>query len=251
VFGSFAVTDREMNSEQTPGDRDVLDTFWTELGASQPGPGNAPPSNDPPAAPTARQVVGCLVLVATVGYCGFLLVFRWNSAGPGWPVIAYGVVAAFGGAAAGFLLASRYPLPGLLAGVCSGAGSVCAAAWASGRLASPDPALVGIVALAGLVPGVSAYYPLRWLQGRTSRTPEAPPDRTPRPSGLPLVVIYDPPPEPPDPQAAPLEERLLYLCKQDQRLFDRLLHYERTQHPGRRRVELLRLAIEHFERDNR
>jgi hypothetical protein len=43
---------------------------------------------------------------------------------------------------------------------------------------------------------------------------------------------------------------LLDLCKQDNRLFDRLLHYEQARHRGRRRVELLRLAIEHFERDN-
>src|SRR5207249_1071216 len=100
---------------------------------------------------TARRVVGCLVLVATVGCCDFLLLSRWEAAGPVWPVIASGVAAALGGAAAGFLLASRYPLPGLLAGACSGAGSVCAAAWASGRLASPDPALAGVVALAGLV----------------------------------------------------------------------------------------------------
>jgi hypothetical protein len=257
AFGCFTVTGTDMNSPRTPEERDILDAVWAEFGAFQPGPGPTPvpgntaPSNDSPTATTARQLAGCLVLVATVGCCDFLLVSHGSAAASAWPLIAYAVAAALGGAAAGFLLASRYPLPGLLAGVCSGAGSVCAAAWASGRLASPDPVIVGIVALAGLVPGGGAYYPLRWLQRSVSRTLAASPDGTARPAGPPFAVIYDPPAEPPDPRAALLEERLLHLCKQDRRLFDRLLHYERTQHQGRRRVELLRLAIEHFVRDNR
>jgi hypothetical protein len=201
-----------------------------------------------PEAPTARQIAGCLVLVAIAGCCGFLLVFRWDTAGFGWPAIAYGVIAVFGGATAGSLLASRDPLSGLLAGACSGVGSVCAAVWASARLASPDSALIGAVALAGVVPGIGVYHPLCWLHGWATWATS---DRRPRPSDVPMAVIYDLPPEPPDPRAAHLEERLLHLCKQDRRLFERLLHYERTQYPGRRRVELLRLAIEHFEQDNR
>jgi hypothetical protein len=245
-----------MSSPQNPEERDILDAVWAEYGASHPGPepaavpGNPTPSNDSPAAPTARQLAGCFVLVATVGCCNFLLVSRWSAARPGWPAIGYGFVAALGGAAAGFLLTARYPLPGLLAGLCSGAGSVCAAAWALGRLTSPDPAIVGMVALAGLVPGFGIYYPLRWLLGRAPRGP-APPARPPHPASPPFAVFYDPPPERPDPQTAPLEERLMHLCKQDRRLFEHLLDDERTQNPGRRRVELLRLAIEHFQRDNK
>src|SRR5262245_42372154 len=101
-----------MNNPQTPEERDLLDTVWVELGASHPEPGNAIPSDSALSAPTPRQLVGCLVLVAAVTGCHFLVISRWDHGGPAWFVIAAAVVAVLGGGAAGFLLASRYCLAG-------------------------------------------------------------------------------------------------------------------------------------------
>jgi hypothetical protein len=54
-----------------------------------------------------------------------------------------------------------------------------------------------------------------------------------------------------DPQAGPLEEQLLSLCRGDGQLLNRLVDYERQRQPHRSRTELLRLAINHFENDRR
>ena len=62
-----------------------------------------------------------------------------------------------------------------------------------------------------------------------------------------MKVIYD---LPSDPRETHLEERLLFLCKQNPRLLERLVEYERRCQPHSTRAELLELAIEHFERDN-
>jgi hypothetical protein len=64
-------------------------------------------------------------------------------------------------------------------------------------------------------------------------------------------ILYEPPPERSGPRAARLEKKLLELCKQDGRLRDRLLGHERSLRPHLPREELLRLAIEHLEKDNR
>src|SRR5262249_12426645 len=158
--------------------------------------------------------------------CDFLMVSGWAGPGPGWRLIACGMLAAVAGGVAGCFLAPRSPLAGLLAG-------------------ARNQALLGVVAFAGLIPGAGVYQVLRAVLPRTrgARAARAAPPS--RPSGRPFAVFDDLPPEPPDPRAAALEERLLHLCKQDRRLFDRLLHYEQAQHPEMRRVELLRLAIEH------
>ncbi len=262
-----------MSSPQRPDDQDIRDAVWVEFGASHPGHaraplgGNAAPATDSPAVRVARQVVGCLVLVAVVGCCDFLVVARWDIRGPSWRVIVYAVVAALGGAVTGFLLTYRYPLPGLLAGACSGAGSVSAAAWASDRLGSPDPAIAGVVALAGLIPGVGAYYVVRRLAdrmrpakggsesvaapGQVLGPPTAPAAPRPCPADATLAAVFASPPKLRDPQEAQLDDRLLHLCKENRHLFDRLLHHEWARHPELRRVDLLRLAVEHFEKDNR
>jgi len=70
---------------------------------------------------------------------------------------------------------------------------------------------------------------------------------SPRAPSAGMKVIYD---LPPDPQNIHLEERLLFLCKQDRRPLKRLVEYERRCQPYLTRAQLLELAIEHFERDN-
>jgi hypothetical protein len=101
--------------------------------------------------------------------------------------------------------------------------------------------LIG-VSLAGYF--LTSHHPFRGL--RAWGSPQPLPDRA---SGPRIAVIHTPAPDPPDPETLLLEERLLELCQQDRQLFARLLHFEQTRTPGERRVELLRLAIEHFERD--
>jgi hypothetical protein len=72
-------------------------------------------------------------------------------------------------------------------------------------------------------------------------------DLSPPASSPTMQIIYD---LPPGPRETHLEERLLFLCKQDERLLRRLVEYERRCQPRLTRAELLQLAIEHFERDN-
>jgi hypothetical protein len=72
-------------------------------------------------------------------------------------------------------------------------------------------------------------------------------DLSPPASNPAMQILYD---LPPGPRETHLEERLLFLCKQDERLLRRLVEYERKCQPHLTRAELLELAIEHFERDN-
>jgi hypothetical protein len=66
-----------------------------------------------------------------------------------------------------------------------------------------------------------------------------------------MAICYEPPSAVPDPEAAQLEETLLGLCKENKLLLQRLLSYERSRQPHLSRTELLRVAIERFQRDNR
>lgn len=108
--------------------------------------------------------------------------------------------------------------PGVLLVAGLAATTICISGWLLGRLWS-----AAILAVAVVVSAVTAY----WLRRRaaTSCHAEAP---------HPMVVRYVPPLALPDPQEAALEERLLHLCKEDRRLFDRLLRYERRQYPEKR-----------------
>lgn len=105
--------------------------------------------------------------------------------------------------------------------------------------------LVGVVGGLGVAAAVILLFarrPLFWFQGKQSPSTAA--STAPH-----IAVIYTPAPDVPDPLTLELEERLLHLCKQDRRVFERLMSYERSRNPGCHRAELLRLAIEHFERD--
>src|SRR5262249_5472537 len=101
---------------------------------------------------------------------------------------------------------------------------------------------LGAAALAGLV-GLALAV---WRTGHKRRPPP-----TPVLKDVPLCIIYDPPAEDDFTPTGPLEERLLYLCRQDRKLFGRLIEHERDRRPHLSRAEHVRLAIEHLKADNR
>jgi hypothetical protein len=149
-------------------------------------------------------------------------------------------------------LTTRLTLAGL-ALVLTAAGGGCV--WLLGDdLLGPNGKVIAI-GITGMVGGMASgallagRYSLAGLKGRGRSTSRPLPEPTRQGSQPPMAVIHSPPPPLLDPQTLQLEEHLLHLCKEDRRLFERLLHYERTRNPGERRAELLRLAIEHFERD--
>jgi hypothetical protein len=77
----------------------------------------------------------------------------------------------------------------------------------------------------------------------TASRPQPPPDG-------PLRVVYTPaPPQGPSGPPGPDEAELLTLCQNDAALFERLVRYERENHPHLDRAELVRLARDHFRRD--
>jgi hypothetical protein len=186
-------------------------------------------------------------------------------AGLAWSPVVYCAVVAAGAAIGGLLLEPRRWRVGLVSGALAGAGGLGALAWALERWPATHAALACVLGLAGLAPGVGLHYLLKyvqirvtigWRQDQSARSVAYEPlmslglgtDVTPLASGSTMHIFYDPPP---DPQDAALEERLLFLCKQNRRLLQRLVDYERRCQPHLRRGDLLRLAIEHFERDNR
>ena len=122
------------------------------------------------------------------------------------------------------------------------ANGVGVAVWALGPTTFPPLALASAAALAGLVTGGGGFTFLTWWRNRGK--PRRPGEAEP-----PMYILYGPPPEPPDPTALPFEERLLFLCKGDRQLLDRLVERERRRHPFSRRADLVRLAIQHFHRD--
>ncbi len=208
-----------MGNSQGPSDGYTADAAWAEYGASTPEHGGVPPSGDIPRL-TGR-----------------------------------------GGAAA-------RRAGGLLAGAFFGVVALGAPAWVLGHSSPVNPGLACGVGLAGGALGVGAYQLLKSLRGRGTFGRRSSPVTRARaevqgasswffpelalPAAAPAMSIhYQPPPEAADPRATELEERLLFLCRQDGQLLRRLLDYERSRQPHARRLDLLRLAIEHLERDNR
>ncbi|MCI0458441.1 MAG: hypothetical protein L0Z62_15865 [Gemmataceae bacterium] len=198
-------------------DLPIADAVWAEYGATEPRPGQEPPAGDngptPAHARTACRLLGCFLLVSAVGCCGLLVVSTWDASGPAWPPSAYAALAAAGGTVGVLLIAPRHRLSGLLVG------------WRH------KP----VHAEADRPPTQATFFPELLAN---SASP-------------PMVILYDPPPEAPDLQAAALEERALCLCKENQQLLHRLLNYERRRHPHLGRADLLRLVLQRLESDNR
>jgi hypothetical protein len=240
----------------------IPDELWAALGPLPQRPGNAPASGPRPlpaervAPETLSRLVGCLVLVLAVGSCSFLMGSGWGPSDSASSLAVLVPLVAVCGALGGTLLAPGHRLSGWIGGAV--AGSACAVACLLGRSLSGNPFLGGVVGLAGLVPGAGVYWVGRSLQRLAvagpgqDRSAGVPAPQAPPPESGPRRVIYEMPvPEAVDLEAEPLAEALLALCRGQRRLFDRLLDYERGRHPYLSRAELLRLAIEHYENDNR
>jgi hypothetical protein len=207
---------------------------------------------------TLSRVAGCLVLVVAVGCSSVLAGSGWGPSDSASLFAVLACLAAVGGALGGTLLAPRHRLPGLLGGAVAGAGGACLVACPLGRSLSGNPLLGSVVGLAGLVPGAGAYCAGKFLQRLVVAGPgQDRPGEAAAPPAIasengPRRVIYEMPvPAAVDRDTEPLEEELLALCRGQRRLFDRLLDYERRRHPYLSRAELLRLAVEHYENDNR
>jgi hypothetical protein len=104
------------------------------------------------------------------------------------------------------------------------------------------PFILILTAVLGVFPGIVAYLLIRFPRSTKGRNSAQ--------TGPPVAIIYSPLPPSPDAAVLELEARLLHLCKQDRLLFDRLVKYEQDHHPTASRQELLRQAIDHFDRDN-
>lgn len=123
--------------------------------------------------------------------------------------------------------------------------------------ADPGWEAVLLSALAGAAVGLGARllrqsHPGRGAPGRRANPPAGvEPSARGTAASPPLLIVYEPPSEVSEDEAAQLEETLLLLCKQDRPLFQRLLDYERRRQPDLSRAGLLREAIGRFRRDNR
>jgi hypothetical protein len=139
--------------------------------------------------------------------------------------------------------------------------------WVLGR-STAEPVITWVAALAGAAVGVGTYQLLKSLQDRgtvgwrgnqAARGNPSPrgtgadlsAGRAPPIASPPMVICSEPLSQATDLEAAQLEERLLMLCKEDRQLLQRLLDHERSRQPHLRGADLLRVVIEHFERDNR
>ena len=238
-----------MSTSPGPPDRPISDAAWADYGAGT----TVPTWRDPG---RRGRPVGWLVLAAAVAGCGLLLIARWGAGDPAWLPIVYVVLAALGGAAGG-RMASRRPEAGAAGGAIAGAGSLAAMATALDRSIG-DPLLAIFAGLAGLLPGLGAYYLLRRLARSKPVARPAPPVLAPAPAPAEaeppfftpqaqpeMAVIYEPLSADPDPR----EVELLQLCQQDRQLFERLIEQEQATQPHLPRADLVRLAIQHFRRD--
>ena len=156
---------------------------------------------------------------------------------------------------------------GMWLGLILNAGALALLGWQLTHASRVD-SLPLIAALAVLV-GFWAVQGVRFFRARAARAPATIPrlyevviPRAVTAAEPPREIIYEVPVAEPTPSQAravdtsarlqgfaTLQEKLLYLCKQDRDLFDRLLRHERDRHPGAPWPELVRLAIEHYEAD--
>ena len=145
------------------------------------------------------------------------------------------------------------PRPPRRGPVLVGGAAVVLAGGAAGFATKPHPLGPALGVAVGLALSGLAYLMLT----RPPRVPE-PPRPTPAPSAPPpaepMPVVYKPAPRPPSAkqrEADELADQLMRMCHEDEKLFDRLVAYERSKHPRLARRELIRLAIEHFWQNHR
>jgi hypothetical protein len=242
----------------------IPDAIWEEYGSA-----GLPPQEIlsiskgrgflPKMAAILSQLLGYLLLAAGIGICSGFLVSGWRPSASPWHLGFYCLSAAAVGAASALLFAPRHRLPGLAAGLLAGGGSLASLAGVLTQYPSLPFALVPVTAATGTVVGVAVFHFLKFVQDwfvRCRKTAERIrsgfcPELSRPAEEMPIAVIYSPPPEVPDPRVGALEEHLLYLCRQDKQVFHRLIDHARTKNPRLKRVELLRLAIQNWERDNR
>ncbi len=127
-------------------------------------------------------------------------------------------------------------------------GGAVAAVWTLVPPTFSPLALGSSAGLAGLVTCAGAFHALTRLEDLMAARRRS---LRPKPEGSPMYILHGPPSDLLDPQARPLEERLLALCKDDWKLLERLVEGERQRHPYSTRAELLQLAIDHYLRDHK
>jgi len=120
------------------------------------------------------------IFILPLVFCSMEMVPGWGIFDLEWPASTFYGIMTVAGIVAGFLGCEGYRVPGMIAGVVTGAGSLYATAVLLRHTTVTHSIVLVLAGFVGALPGIGLYFALRFFQDSVLPKTPPPPPTTPR-----------------------------------------------------------------------